>query len=81
GFEPPIQFPVRLISSQVPSTNSATLPAHVLAFLSSIYHEKENYQGLNTKNAHVRVDIFPGNGIFQAGNEWILEIVDYYIFC
>ena len=26
GFEPTIRFPVRLISSQVPSTNSATLP-------------------------------------------------------
>ena len=26
GFEPTVQLPVRLISSQVPSTNSATLP-------------------------------------------------------
>ena len=27
GFEPPMQLPARLISSQVPSTNSATLPS------------------------------------------------------
>jgi hypothetical protein len=26
GFEPTVRLPVRLISSQVPSTNSATLP-------------------------------------------------------
>jgi hypothetical protein len=28
GFEPTVRLPVRLISSQVPSTNSATLPLH-----------------------------------------------------
>jgi hypothetical protein len=27
GFEPTVRFPVRLISSQVPSTSSATLPS------------------------------------------------------
>lgn len=27
GFEPPVDLRLRLISSQVPSTNSATLPA------------------------------------------------------
>jgi hypothetical protein len=52
-----------------------------LAFLSSFYHEKDNYQGLNTKNAHSRVDFFPGKEFFQAGNEWIVKIVDNYIFC
>ena len=26
GFEPAVELPLRLISSQVPSTNSATLP-------------------------------------------------------
>jgi hypothetical protein len=29
GFEPTVRLPVRLISSQVPSTNSATLPLHL----------------------------------------------------
>ncbi|MDC0266674.1 hypothetical protein OAK83_01685 [bacterium] len=42
---------------------------------------RENYQGLNTKDAHNRVDVFPGKEFFQAGNEWIVEIVDNYIFC
>jgi hypothetical protein len=27
GFEPTVRLPVRLISSQVPSTSSATLPS------------------------------------------------------
>jgi hypothetical protein len=29
GFEPTVRLPVRLISSQVPSTSSATLPFHL----------------------------------------------------
>jgi hypothetical protein len=64
GFEPTVRLPVRLISSQVPSTSSATLP--------SIQN-----QGGEDIVKHSLVDELVSRAKFRSGNDRIYSSGEY----
>ena len=53
GFEPAVELPLRLISSQVPSTNSATLPVmpvSQVSLLEAYFNESDGRKQVYCRN-------------------------------